>query len=144
AAGAQKREVIALHLHDTGGGSTSTALLVSNATAEQATTVLLPNSLALTGDDGSVTTLAKSVDDDGPDATQDALDSVLGTSIEGTWRLDTPYLQNLVDLVGNIEVDTDTDVPDPDAGDDEDAAVLVHQGGKQTLSGKMAVAYATY
>ncbi|MEU4657191.1 LytR C-terminal domain-containing protein [Streptomyces sp. NPDC023723] len=144
AAGAQERDVIALHLHDTDGGSTSTALLVNNTTTKTATTVLLPNSLALTGDDGSVTTLAKSVDDDGPDATQDALDSVLGTDIEGTWRLDTPYLQNLVDLVGNIEVDADTDVPDPDAKDAKDAAVLVHQGEGQTLSGKMAVAYATY
>ncbi|CAL9574882.1 hypothetical protein SUDANB145_04901 [Streptomyces sp. enrichment culture] len=144
AAGAQKRDVIAVHLHDTDGGSTSTALLVNNTTTQQATTVLLPNSLALTGDDGSVTTLAKSVDDDGPDTTQEALDSVLGTAIEGTWRLDTPYLQNLVDLVGNIEVDTDADVPDPDADGDKDAAVLVHKGEKQTLSGKMAVAYATY
>ncbi|MGP2437113.1 LytR C-terminal domain-containing protein [Streptomyces sp. JW3] len=144
AAGAQKRDVIALHLHDTDGGSTSTALLVNNTTTKTATTVLLPNSLALSGDDGSVTTLAKSVDDDGPDATQDALDSVLGTDIEGTWRLDTPYLQNLVDLVGNIEVDADTDVPDPDAKDAKDAAVLVHKGEGQTLSGKMAVAYATY
>ncbi|GGS18816.1 LytR C-terminal domain-containing protein [Streptomyces griseoviridis] len=144
AAAAQKRDVIALHLHDTDGGGTSTALLVDNTTTKQATTVLLPNSLALSGDDGSVTTLAESVDDDGPDATQDALDSVLGTDIEGTWRLDTPYLQNLVDLVGTVEVTTDTDVPDPEAKDGKDAAVLVHKGEKQNLSGKMAVAYATY
>ncbi|CAM5462070.1 Membrane protein OS=Streptomyces fumanus OX=67302 GN=GCM10018772_03590 PE=3 SV=1 [Streptomyces fumanus] len=89
AAGAQKRDVIAVHLHDTDGGETSTALLVDNTTTKRGTTVLVPNALALTGDDGSTTTLAKSVDD-GPDATQDALDSALGTDIEGTWRLDTP------------------------------------------------------
>ncbi|WP_320774860.1 LytR C-terminal domain-containing protein [Streptomyces sp. CRN 30] len=145
AAGAQKRDVIVLHLHDTDGGGTSTALLVNNTTTKRATTVLVPNSLSLSGDDGSVTTLAKSVDDDGPDATREAIDSALGTDIEGSWRLDTPYLQNLVDLVGNVEVDTDTDVPDPDAkSGDKDGTVLVHQGEKQTLSGKMAVAYATY
>ncbi|MEU9557444.1 LCP family protein [Streptomyces fumanus] len=142
AAGAQKRDVIAVHLHDTDGGETSTALLVDNTTTKRGTTVLVPNALALTGDDGSTTTLAKSVDD-GPDATQDALDSALGTDIEGTWRLDTPYLQNLVDLVGNIEVDTDAEVPDPDAKG-KDAAILVHRGEGRTLSGKMAVAYATY
>ncbi|CAM5255311.1 LytR family transcriptional regulator OS=Streptomyces tendae OX=1932 GN=GUR47_09510 PE=3 SV=1 [Streptomyces tendae] len=34
-AGAQKRDVIAVHLHDTKGGGTSTALLVNNTTTKQ-------------------------------------------------------------------------------------------------------------
>ncbi|MFF1403667.1 LytR C-terminal domain-containing protein [Streptomyces sp. NPDC058294] len=140
---AQKRDVIVVHLHNTGKGGTSTALLVDNTTTKQGTTVLLPNALALSGDDGSTTTLAKSVDGDGASGTRDQLDTVLGTSIQGSWRLDTPYLQNLVELVGNIEVDTDTDVPDPDAGK-KGTAPLVHRGHGQTLSGKAAVAYATY
>jgi anionic cell wall polymer biosynthesis LytR-Cps2A-Psr (LCP) family protein len=143
AAGAQKRDVIVVHLHDTRNGGTATALLVDNTTTKQGTTVLLPNSLALTADDGTTTTLAKSVEDDGSDGTRTALDSVLGTDIEGTWRLDTPYLQNLVDLVGNIDIDTDTDVPDP-AAKKKGQAPLVNEGRSQTLSGKMAVAYATY
>ncbi|MFH8340584.1 LytR C-terminal domain-containing protein [Streptomyces sp. AM6-12] len=143
AVGAQKRDVIVVHLHDTGKGGTSTVLLVDNTTTKRGTTVLLPNSLALTDDDGSTTTLAKSVDDDGSSGTRDQLDTVLGTSIQGTWRLDTPYLQNLVDLVGNIDMDTNTDVPDPDAKK-KGAEPLVSKGSDQTLSGKMAVAYATY
>lgn len=142
AAGAQNRDVIVVHLHNTSGGGTSTALLVDNTTTKQGTTVLVPNSLALTDDDGNTTTLAKSVDDDGSSGTRDELDTVLGTNIEGTWRLDTPYLQNLVDLVGNINVDTNAAVPDPAAT--KGAAPLVHKGKDQTLSGKMAVAYATY
>ncbi|MFI5792520.1 LytR C-terminal domain-containing protein [Streptomyces sp. NPDC051677] len=142
ATAAQKRDVVVVHLHNTAGGGTSTALLVDNTTTKQATTVLLPNSLVLTDEDGTTTTLAKSVDDDGSAGTRDALDTVLGTQIQGTWRLDTPYLQNLVDLVGNIEVDTDTAVPAPGAKKGE--APLVNKGEDQTLSGKMAVAYATY
>lgn len=142
-AAAQKRDVVVVHLHDTRKGGTSTALLVNNATTEQGATVLIPNALALTGDDGTTTTLAKSVDDDGSSGTRDALDTVLGTDIEGTWRLDTPYLNNLVGLVGNIDVDTNTDVPDPEA-EKKGAAPLVTKGKQQTLSGKMAVAYATY
>ncbi|MFD7771188.1 LytR C-terminal domain-containing protein [Streptomyces sp. NPDC059787] len=143
AAGAQKRDVIVVHLHDTTDGGTATALLVDNTTTEQGTTVLLPNSLTLTADDGTTTTLAKSVEDDGSEGTRTALDTVLGTDIEGTWRLDTPFLLTLVDLVGNIEIDTDTDVPDPDAGKKGEAP-LVRKGKNQTLSGKMAVAYATH
>ncbi|MFI8187541.1 LCP family protein [Streptomyces sp. NPDC085946] len=140
--GAQKRDVIVVHLHDTKKGGTSTALLVDNTTTKRGTTVLLPNSLALTADDGTTTTLAKSVEDDGSEGTRQALDTVLGTDIEGTWRLDTPYLQILVDLVGTIDIDTNTDVPDP-AGK-KGQAPLVNRGENQTLSGKMAVAYATY
>ncbi|MFK4100095.1 LCP family protein [Streptomyces sp. NPDC019531] len=143
AAGAQNRDVIVVHLHDTAKGGTSTALLVDNTTTKQGTTVLIPNSLNLTADDGTTTTLAKSVDDDGSSGTLDSLDTVLGTDIEGTWRLDTPYLQNLVDLVGNVDVDTNVDVPDP-AAKKKGEAPLVSKGKGQTLSGKMAVAYATY
>ncbi|MET7732535.1 LytR C-terminal domain-containing protein [Streptomyces sp. NPDC005402] len=143
AASAQNRDVIVVHLHNTTKGGTSTALLVDNTTTKQGTTVLIPNSLNLTADDGSTTTLAKSVDDDGSSGTVDSLDTVLGTDIEGTWRLDTPYLQNLVDLVGNIDVDTNAAVPDPDARK-KGQAPLVSKGKGQTLSGKMAVAYATY
>ncbi|MEU0946315.1 LytR C-terminal domain-containing protein [Streptomyces canus] len=143
AASAQNRDVIVVHLHNTTKGGTSTALLVDNTTTKQGTTVLIPNSLNLTADDGSTTTLAKSVDDDGSSGTVDSLDTVLGTDIEGTWRLDTPYLQNLVDLVGNIDVDTNAAVPDP-AATKKGQAPLVSKGKGQTLSGKMAVAYATY
>ncbi|MEU6240875.1 LCP family protein [Streptomyces sp. NPDC047024] len=143
AAGAQKRDVIVVHLHNTGKNDTSTVLLVDNTTTKRGTSVLLPNSLALSDDSGTTTTLAKSVDDDGSSGTRDQIDTVLGTSIQGTWRLDTPYLQNLVELVGNIEIDTDADVPDPEAKK-KGSEILVHQGKAQTLSGKMAVAYATY
>ncbi|MFF7444488.1 MULTISPECIES: LytR C-terminal domain-containing protein [unclassified Streptomyces] len=142
-AAAQNRDVIVVHLHNTKKGGTSTALLVDNTTTKQGTTVLLPNSLAVADDDGTTTTLAKSVEDDGSSGTREAIDTVLGTQIQGTWRLDTPYLQNLVDIIGTIEVDTNADVPDPDAKK-KGTAPLVNKGANQTLSGKMAVAYATY
>ncbi|MFD8570405.1 LCP family protein [Streptomyces sp. NPDC059639] len=140
AAGPQNRDVIVVHLHNTKGGGTSTALLVNNTTTKQGTTVLLPNTLGVTDEEGSSTTLAKSVDADGSSGTSDSIDTLLGTDIEGTWRLDTPFLSNLVELVGNIDIDTDTDVPDPA----KKGTVLVHKGKQQTLSGAPAVAYATY
>ncbi|CAM5403301.1 membrane protein [Streptomyces xanthochromogenes] len=138
--GAQKRDVIVVHLHNTKAGGTSTALLVNNVTTKQGTTVLLPNTLGVTDDDGNRTTLGKSVDSDGSQGTRDALSTLLGAKITGTWRLDTPYLENLVDLVGNIDISTDTDVPGAKQGGDP----LVKKGDDQTLTGQMAVAYATY
>ncbi|MEV6420494.1 LCP family protein [Streptomyces sp. NPDC051662] len=140
ATGPQKRDVIVVHLHDTKAKGTSTALLVNNSTTGQGTTVLLPNSLSVADDDGVSSTLGKSVDDDGSDGTREAIGALLGTKITGTWRLDTPYLENLVELVGTIDLTTDVEVPGAKKGDDP----VVKKGENQTLSGSMAVAYATY
>ncbi|MCC3768267.1 LCP family protein [Streptomyces sp. UNOC14_S4] len=140
AGGAQKRDVIVVHLRQTQGGGSSTALLVDNETTGKGTTVLLPNALAVAKDGGGSTTLAKSVQDEGTGATRDALGTLLGADIKGSWRLDTPYLENLVELVGGIAVDTDTDVPDAKPGD----SPVVRKGSQQNLGGRMAVAYATY
>ncbi|MER7762682.1 LytR C-terminal domain-containing protein [Streptomyces sp. NPDC097619] len=139
-AGPQKRDMIVVHLHDTKKGGTSTALLVDNVTTKRGATVLLPNALAVNADDGTPTTLGKSVEEDGLGGTRESLDAMLGTRIEGTWRLDTPYLENLVELVGGIEVDTDTAVPAVAKA----KTPAVAKGEKQSLSGAMAVAYATF
>ncbi|MFD5427810.1 LytR C-terminal domain-containing protein [Streptomyces sp. NPDC127084] len=140
ASGPQKRDVIVLHLHNTKKGGTSTALLVDNETTKQGTTVLLPNSLAVADDEGAGTTLGKSVDDDGSTGTRESIGNLLGTELTGTWRLDTPYLENLVELVGGIDITTDTEVPGAKKGEQP----LVEKGENQTLNGRMAVGYATY
>lgn len=140
AAGAQQRDVIVVHLRQIKGGGSSTALLVDNRTTQKATTVLLPNSLAVAKEGGGATTLGKSVTDAGTGATRDALNTLLGSQIKGSWRLDTPYLENLVQLVGGITLDADTDVPGAKPGDQPQ----VHRGSGQNLNGQTAVAYATY
>ncbi|MBI0297351.1 LCP family protein, partial [Streptomyces sp. PRKS01-29] len=140
AGGPQKRDVIVVHLRETKGGRTSTALLVDNETTKKGTTVLLPNSLSVSTEDGASTTLGKSVTDEGSDSTRDSLSALLGSKIQGTWRLDTPYLENLVELVGGITLDTDATVPSPQKGEDP----LVKRGKDQVVSGQAAVAYATY
>ncbi|MEC3994200.1 LytR C-terminal domain-containing protein [Actinacidiphila sp. DG2A-62] len=140
AGGSQKRDVIVVHLLPVGGGPSSTALLVDNATKGRGTTVLIPNNVQLTGDDGNVTTLDKSVAD-GVGPTRDGLNTLLGTDIKGSWRLDTPYLELLVDSVGDIYVDTNATVK----GTGKDSGkTLVAQGKQQDLTGQAAVAYATY
>ncbi|MGW5850161.1 LytR C-terminal domain-containing protein [Streptomyces sp. NPDC055254] len=136
---AQKRDMIVVHLHNTKKGGTSSALLVDNVTAKQGATVLLPNALGVPQPDGAATALGKAVEEGGL-GVRESLDSVLGTRIGGTWRLDTPFLENLVELVGGIETDTDVAVP----ADEAAKTPAVAQGPKQSLSGSMAVAYATY
>ncbi|MDX3095664.1 LCP family protein [Streptomyces sp. ME01-24h] len=141
AAGGQKRDVIVLHLRPVGSDETSTALLVSNSTTKKGTTVLLPNSLAVSSDDGGSTTLGKSVVENGSGPTREALEGLLGTKISGTWRLDTPYLDNLVESLGGVLVDTDATVK---AGKKQDGKTLVKPGRQQELGGQAAVAYAIH
>ncbi|WP_225844633.1 LCP family protein [Streptomyces sp. HPF1205] len=140
AGGAQKRDVIVVHLLPVSGGPSSTVLLVDNETNGRGTTVLLPNSLALTGDDGTPTTLDKSVAD-GVGPTRDSLNTLLGTDIKGSWRLDSPYLELLVDSLGDVYVDTDATVKGTGKNSGK---TLVTQGKQTELSGQAAVAYATY
>lgn len=141
AAGAgQKRDVLVVHLRDTKNGSSSTALLVDNETTHKGTTVLLPNSLLVSKDDGTTTTLGKSVKDEGTEPTRDSLNSLLGADLKASWRLDTPYLENLVETVGGITLDTDATVPGAKKG----TSPVVKQGSAQDLNGQAAVAYATY
>ncbi|MFH8404944.1 LCP family protein [Streptomyces sp. NPDC018019] len=138
-AAGQKRDVLVVHLKDPKGNST-TALLVDNESTHKGTTVLLPNNLAVTTDDGGSTTLAKSVKDEGIDPTREALNTLFGADIKASWRLDTPYLENLVETTGGITLDADATVPGAKKGD----SPLVKQGKGQELNGQAAVAYATY
>lgn len=140
ASAADTRHVVVVHLREADSGEISTALLVNNETAGKGSMVLLPNSLALTGEDGTPTTLGKSFGSDGAGATRDALDALLGANIEGTWRLDTPYLENLVDLVGGITIAADATVPGEGKGDKP----FTRKGVSQELTGQGATAYATY
>ncbi|WP_438488007.1 LytR C-terminal domain-containing protein [Streptomyces sp. S186] len=139
-AGGQKRDVLVVNLRDTKTGNSSTALLVDNETTHKGTTLLLPNNLIVSKDDGTTTTLGKSVKDGGTDATRESLNTLLGADLKASWRLDTPYLENLVETVGGITVDTDTAVP----GDKKGDTPAVKQGAGQLLNGQAAVAYATY
>ncbi|QPP08901.1 LCP family protein [Streptomyces bathyalis] len=139
-AAGQQRDVIVVHLRSLNGGGSSTALLVDNVDAKRGNTVLLPNSLAVSGENGTTTTLAKAVEDEGTAPTREALGTLLGADIKGSWRLDTPYLENLVELVGGIKVDANATVPGEKKGDEP----LVKRGRAQTLDGRAAVGYATY
>lgn len=140
ATGEENRDTLVVHLHDTAGGGSATALLVNNATTGKGTTVLLPNDLAVSGDDGTATTLGQSVEEQGAGATRDAVDALLGSQIKGSWRLDTPYLEILVEGVGGITLDADATVPGAKKGDDP----LVEKGQKRRLNGEQAIAYATH
>lgn len=139
--GPQKRRVIAVHLMELGGKKSSTALLVNNETTKKATTLLLPNSLAVSTDEAGSTTLGKSVEDQGATPTRESLSTLLGTDVSGTWRLDTPFLQVLVEEVGGIDLDTDATVQGTGKNKGK---TLVKKGAGQQLNGAAAVAYATY
>ncbi|WP_242705048.1 LytR C-terminal domain-containing protein [Streptomyces griseocarneus] len=140
AAGAvRERNVIIVHLRQTQGGDSSTALLVDDEGAHKGTTLLLPDSLAVSGEGGGATTLGRSVLDEGTGGTRDALNTLLGTDIKGSWRLDTPISRT---WSSSSAASPSTRTPPcrppsrrPPAGG---------PGEGQSLGGRAAVAYATY
>ncbi|MDT0319270.1 LCP family protein [Streptomyces millisiae] len=137
ATGAQVRDVVVVHLRPLDSDETSTVLLVGNETTETGTTLLLPNELSVTPD-GGTTTLGQAVANEGAASVREAVGGLLGADIQGTWRLDTPYLETLVELVGGITLTTDAEVPGEDGEDP-----LVPRGEDVQLAGRAAVAYAT-
>ncbi|MGP3968961.1 LCP family protein [Streptomyces sp. 6N223] len=143
APGAQVRDVIVVHLRETNGDTTSTALLVANETTERGTTLLLPNELAVTSD-GATTTLGQAVVDSSAGEVRDAVGGLLGADIKGTWRLDTPYLENLVNIVGGITLDTNAEVAAPEDEEAGGDGPLVPQGQDVLLDGEAATAYAVH
>jgi anionic cell wall polymer biosynthesis LytR-Cps2A-Psr (LCP) family protein len=134
--GDQKRDVIVVNLRQVESSDSSTALLVRNETTGRATMVLLPNTLTVSTDDGT-TTLGRAVVDETSGPVRDGLSTLLGAKIQGTWRLDTPYLEILVDAVGGISLDTDATITSKGRPE-------VSAGKDQSLNGQAAVAYATY
>ncbi|NYI06647.1 LytR C-terminal domain-containing protein [Allostreptomyces psammosilenae] len=156
------RDVLVLHLRDL-DGLTSTALLVDDPAGDRGTVVLLPDALTISDSSTGVTSLGASLDSQGAGGTRDALSDLIGVSVDGTWRLDTPFLEVLVDAVGGIDLEADVEVrgvprtsadsaaePSADPSAEEGAGspeaaeqVLVPQGPGH-LDGYAAVAYATY
>ncbi|WP_042367975.1 LCP family protein, partial [Streptacidiphilus neutrinimicus] len=134
---ANKREVIAVHLHDLNKNVYS-ALLISEPSPAKGVTLLLPGTLGVPQDAGSgLLALNSAVDSMGAYGTRTGINNLLGTDISATWNIQTPFLQNLVDIVGGVNIDSD---------------VAVSLGGKQVISpgkntavnGAAAMAFATY
>ncbi|WP_329564148.1 LCP family protein [Kitasatospora sp. NBC_01266] len=138
AAAVGQRSVVVVHLRDL-QGKVSSVLLVNDAAGHKGSMLLLPDTLQLpTGGDTPTTPLGSAMDSVGPASTRDALSSLLGAPVAGTWRLDTPYLRLLVAQLGGITMNTNAAINGPDG------QPLVQQGQGRTLTGDAAVAYATY
>ncbi|MGK4583335.1 LCP family protein [Kitasatospora sp. HPMI-4] len=137
AAAAGGRQVNVVQLRELDGKVTS-ALLVNDASARKGSILLLPDVLKLpsTGDSSTVP-IGQAMDTIGASATREGLNTVLGATVAGTWRLDTPYLQLLVSQLGGVKVDTNAAVKGSDGR-------VVPAGKGITLAGDAAVAYATY
>ncbi|MFC8447831.1 LytR C-terminal domain-containing protein [Kitasatospora sp. NPDC057223] len=141
ASAAGPREVNVVHLRDL-QGKVSTALLVNDASGHKGSVLLLPETLTLPGTgDAATVPLGQAMDTLGTSDTRGGLGTVLGASVAGTWRLDTPYLQLLVAQLGGVRADTNAEIRE---GGKPDGKVLAAVGKNVLLSGQAAVGYATY
>ena len=141
ASAAGPREVNVVHLRDL-QGKVSTALLVNDASGHKGSVLLLPETLTLPGTgDAATVPLGQAMDTLGTSDTRGGLGTILGATVAGTWRLDTPYLQLLVAQLGGVRTDTNAEIRE---GGKPDGKVLAAVGKNVLLSGQAAVGYATY
>ncbi|OIV37752.1 hypothetical protein BIV57_09250 [Mangrovactinospora gilvigrisea] len=136
AGGGGQRNTIVVTLRDL-KGVTSNVMLVDNASAKSGSTLLLPSNLQLPSGDVGTVTMGQSLDQLGPSGTRDALSTLLGANISGSWRLDSPFLSTLVDKVGGITLDADTAIS-------QGGKEVLHKGSNSGVNGATAMAYATY
>ncbi|WP_051943473.1 LCP family protein [Streptacidiphilus rugosus] len=135
-AASTKREVVAVHLHDLNHNIYS-ALLVSEPSPAKGVTLLLPGDLGIPSDgSGGLVTLSSAVTNQGTFGTRTGINTLLGTDISATWDIQTPFLQNLVDLVSGVQIDSDVAIT-------VNGKQLVSPG-QATLNGAAAMAFATY
>jgi anionic cell wall polymer biosynthesis LytR-Cps2A-Psr (LCP) family protein len=134
---ANKREVIAVHLHDLNKNVYS-ALLISEPSPAKGVTLLLPGTLGVPQDAGNgLLALNSAVDSLGAYGTRTGINNLLGTDISATWNIQTPFLQNLVDLLGGVKINSDVAVS-------LNGKQVISPGQNTAVNGAAAMAFATY
>ncbi|MGF1653453.1 MAG: LytR C-terminal domain-containing protein, partial [Actinomycetales bacterium] len=101
---------------------------------DQVVPVIVPGDLTVAVPDAGSLPLAQTPSV-GPEASDRAVEDLLGVRVDGTWVMDRGLLADFVDTAGGVEVDVATAVT---AGD-----VTVPVGPGQRLTGAQAAAYAT-
>lgn len=135
-AAADKREVIAVHLHDLNKNVYS-ALLISEPSPAKGVTLLLPGTLGVPADNNSLVALNTAVDSIGAYGTRTGINNLLGTDISGTWNVQTPFLQNLVDMLGGVKINSDVPIS-------VNGKQVITPGQNTVVNGQAAMAFATY
>jgi anionic cell wall polymer biosynthesis LytR-Cps2A-Psr (LCP) family protein len=134
---ADKREVIAVHLHDLNKNVYS-ALLISEPSPAKGVTLLLPGTLGVPQDAGNgLLALNTAVDSLGAYGTRTGINNLLGTDVSATWNIQTPFLQNLVDLLGGVKINSDVAVS-------LNGKQVISPGQNNAVNGAAAMAFATY
>ncbi|SEL68404.1 LCP family protein [Streptacidiphilus jiangxiensis] len=134
---ADKREVIAVHLHDLNKNVYS-ALLISEPSPTKGVTLLLPGTLGIPSDSGTgLLALNTAVDQVGAYGTRTGINNLLGTDISGTWNIQTPFLQDLIDMLGGVKINSDVTIA-------VNGKTMVTAGQNSLVNGAAAMAFATY
>ena len=126
------------------GADVVSAALLSHDTAEGGTdgaAVLLPPSVVVSVPGSGSALLRSSLIAGRAQQSREAVEDLLGVTVDGGWVLTPTTLATMIDQVGGITLDVDVDVL-PGAG--TPAAVVALTRGRQRLTGPMAVMYATY
>ncbi|MDI2127418.1 LCP family protein [Yinghuangia seranimata] len=128
---------VLIQLRGSQGQALAGAVFGSDAKAGTATMLTVPSGTIVNTAGAGPVPVGQLMASDGTGATRDALAGLLGVRIDGSWVVNEPVLQALVDGVGGIELNADVEVKGADGK-------VVVAAGPNKMNGIMARAYAAF
>ena len=119
-----------------GNLAVASALLAHDGPSATGSVVLIPPQVFVTVPGSGSTIFGKALQVGSVDGARAAIEDLMGVTIDGSWVLDSPSFQRLIDVEGGVTVTVDVPVL---AG----RAVLI-QPGSARLDGAHALQFATY
>jgi len=130
------QHTLLLQVRGADGNAVVTALLAHDAAGGSGAVVLLPPQVIVTLPGAGPLPLGRALSVAPQLSTRNAVADLLGVTVDGSWLLDLPTLQRLVDAEGGVQVTVDQPVLS--------GRTVVLQPGAQRLDGARAVSFATY
>jgi hypothetical protein len=124
-----------MQVKDEDGLAVASALLAHDGPSRTGSVILLPPQVLVTVPGSGSTFLGRSLRT-GTSGSRNALEDLMGVTIDGSWVLDVPAFRRLIDQEGGVTVDVDVPVVV--------GRTVVIQPGSDRLDGTRALQFATY
>jgi hypothetical protein len=132
----RSQRTILMQVKGTDGSAVASALLAHDGPSGLGAVVLVPPQVLVTVPGGGSTVFGRALKTGGVDGARNALEDLMGVTIDGSWVLDADSFRRLVDQEGGVQVTVDVPVMQ--------GRTIVIPAGPARLAGAQALQFATY
>ena len=130
------QRTLLLQVKDGAGAAMVSALLAHDSASGTGAVVLVPPQVLANVPGIGDLLFGRALQTGSVEGSRNALSDLMGVTIDGSWVLDGPTFERLVDREGGVTVDVDVTVVS--------GRTVVLEPGSQKLAGKLALQFATY